>query len=111
MRQVLGRTPQPSVRVGEVGEEALGAALHDREQDSLLGAVVVVDGAQRDARLFDDARDGRRFEALLGHHTLGGIKHKLPRPHAAAVRGHLQGVQPQAQSYRRIGVDNPKLLL
>ena len=57
VRQVLRGTSEPPVRSREVGEEALGAALHDGEQDPVLRAVVVVDGAQRDARLLDDAGD------------------------------------------------------
>ncbi len=39
-RQVLGGTSDPAVPVGEVGEEALGATLHDGEQDAVLGPVV-----------------------------------------------------------------------
>ena len=57
------RLAAPYVRQGL--EEALGAALHDGEQDPVLGAEVVVDGAERDARLLHDAGEGRRLEAVL----------------------------------------------
>ena len=43
------------VGVWEVGEEPLGAALHDGEQDPVLGSEVVVDGALVDARFGDHA--------------------------------------------------------
>ncbi|HEX2807370.1 MAG TPA: hypothetical protein VHN80_14490 [Kineosporiaceae bacterium] len=34
--QVVGRPPGPPVQPGQVGEEAIGAALHDGKQDPLL---------------------------------------------------------------------------
>jgi hypothetical protein len=65
-RQMLHRTSPRPVGFGQFGEEALRAAFHDREQDPVLGPVVVVDGAHRDAGLLDHAGEGRSFEPLLG---------------------------------------------
>ena len=86
--EVLGGAPDPLVGIGQVGEEPLGATLHHGEQDSVLGAVVVVDGALRDAGFRDDPGDRRRVEALLGHHALGGIEDELARFSPAAIRSH-----------------------
>ena len=80
--QVLRRAPGPPGPVRQIGEEALGAALHDGEQDPVLGAVVVVDGAHRDARFRDHAGHRRRLEAVLGHHAFGGVQHEFAGLHA-----------------------------
>ena len=71
--QVLCRAPGPPAQVRQVGEEAVGAAFHDGEQDAVLGAEVVVDGAHRDAGFLHHAGQGRGFEAVLGHDPLGRI--------------------------------------
>ena len=86
--QVVGGSTDSAVRLGQVGEEPLSAALHDREEDSVLRPEVVVDGAQRHAGFLDDAGDGRRFEAVRGHDALGGVEDELARLHAASVRGY-----------------------
>jgi hypothetical protein len=44
LAQVLRRGTHAPVRIWQVGEEPLGAALHDRQQDPVLGAVEVVPG-------------------------------------------------------------------
>jgi 2,4-dichlorophenol 6-monooxygenase len=87
--QVLRGTSEPPVRDGQIVEEAFCSAFHHREQNSVLGAVVVVDGAQRDAGFFDDAGEGRGFEAVLGHDALGGVQHEFAGLHPAAVGGDV----------------------
>ena len=87
-RQMLAGPSDPPVPLGQVGEEALGAAFHDREQDAVLGAVVVVDGTHRDAGFGDHSGEGCRLEAVLGHHVLGGVEHEFARSHAAPVGVH-----------------------
>ena len=49
--QVLGGTTGTPIPLRQVGEETLGPPFHDGEQDPILRAVVVVDGAQRDPRI------------------------------------------------------------
>ena len=75
--EVLLGGAEAFVGLGEVGEEAAGAAFHDGEQDAVLGAEVVVDGADRDAGFLDDRVDRRAGVALLGHDALGGVEHDL----------------------------------
>ena len=87
--QVLRRAPGPPVQVGQVGEEAIGAAFHDGEQDPVLGAEVVVDGAHRDAGFGHHAGQRRGFEAVLGHDPLGRVQHEFTGPHAPAVGRHF----------------------
>jgi hypothetical protein len=62
--QVLRRAPGPPVQVRQVGEEPIGAAFHDGQQDAVLGAEVVVDGAHRDAGFGHHAGQRRGFEAV-----------------------------------------------
>ena len=87
--QVLRGTPGPPGQVGQVGEEAIGAAFHDGEQDSVLGAEVVVDGAHRDAGFGHHAGQRRGLEAVLGHDPLGGVQHQFAGLHAPAVGRHF----------------------
>ena len=86
--QMVASTSDSAIRIGQVGEEPLRAALHDGEKDSVLRPEVVVDGAQRHAGFLDDAGDRRRFEAVRGHDSLGRIEHERAALHAASVRGH-----------------------
>ena len=58
--QMLGGGSDPFVQLGHVGEEPLCAPLHDGEQHAVLGAVVVVDGAEGDAGLLDHSGAERR---------------------------------------------------
>ena len=91
-------------------EEALGAALHDREQHALLRAEVVVDRAGGDAGLLDERGDRRGLVALLGHQPLGRVEHRLARARAAAVRGDLGSLMAIARIYK-IVVDITKAVL
>ena len=97
--QVLRRAPGPPGQVRQVGEEAIGAALHDGEQDPVLGTEVVVDGAHRDAGFLHHAGQGCGFEAVLGHDPLGGVQHQFAGLHAPAVGGHV-GARCHALSIR-----------
>ena len=49
----------------------------------------MVDRAHRDAGFFDDAGEGRGFEAVLGHDALGGVQHEFAGLHPAAVGGDV----------------------
>jgi len=60
--EVLDRCSGPPVIVGHVGEEPLDTAFHHGQEDAVLGAVVVVDGAQRHAGFLHDSVDRRRLE-------------------------------------------------
>jgi hypothetical protein len=86
--QMVGGTSRSAVRLGQVGKEPLGAALHDGEQHSVLRPEVVVDGAQRHAGFLDDAGDRRCFEAVCGHDSLGRIEDQRTRLHSAPVGRH-----------------------
>ena len=109
--QVLDRAPQPSIGVGHVGEEALCTALHDREQDSVFGAVVVVDGAERDARFLDHASERRGLEAVLRHDPLCGVEDEFAGPHTPAVWSHISTYRHAFQHTHKIGVDTSKHVL
>jgi len=89
--QVLCRTPGLAAQVRQVGEEAIGAAFHDGQQDPVFGAEVMVHRAHRDAGFLHNAGKGRGFEAVLGHDPFGGVQHAFARPHAPAVRLHFSG--------------------
>ena len=41
LAQMMGRGTHAAVWIGQVGEEPLGTALHDRQEDPVLGGVVV----------------------------------------------------------------------
>ena len=75
--QMLGGGSDPFVQLGHVGEEPLRAPFHDGEQHAVLGAVVVVDGAEGDAGLLDHPRDGGGVEALARHDALRGVEDTL----------------------------------
>jgi len=83
--KVLDGCSRPPVVVGHVGEEPLDTALHHGQEHAVLGAVVVVDGAQRYAGLLHESVDRRRLESLGGHHPLGGVEHELARFHSSSA--------------------------
>ena len=90
--QVVRLGADAAIDVRERLEESLRAPLHDREQDALLRAEVVVDRAGRDAGLVDERRNGRGLISLLGHQVLGGVEDRLSRADSAPVGGHLLDV-------------------
>lgn len=89
--RVLGWTSDPVVPVGQVGEEALRAALHDGEQDSVLRAVVVVDRA-----LEMPASSTTRASIAMAHSSrpvkARGSTSSTPFPHQPSP---VRGVYPE----------------